>query len=235
MTKEETYNRSITEAMLGESIAVDPREMKVLTYAKPHDVCDGIEIHLGNQAGGYPFELNGVHFDVEVPVKEDGRPMPFALQGQEWKSVEYLYLCGEWSWEGDDAVSIQTDVCTATSGYAAHRFKKSKHAKQVRQDYNDFRLDWMFWCVWQKCKGSKAYAEHLLSMPDDRVIIEVVKRDKVWAAWPDEEDGIYRGNNAMGKILTICRRCLIDGTEPKIDTDKLNKAGIWILGTKLHF
>lgn len=209
---ETLYNASITVDDITNQSTIDPHELKVLTYSKPHDECDGIAIHLGNQAGGFPF----------------------TCLGREWKGVEFLYLCGEWSWQGDDATSIQEDVLTATSGYAAHRYKKSKYTKLVRPDYHTFRHQWMLWCVWQKCLGSEDFRTHLLSMPDDRVIIEVVKRDPIWASYPDE-NGIYQGANGMGKILTICRRCLKEGTSPAIDTDLLNSKDIYILGNKVQF
>ena len=69
---------------------------------------------------------------------------------------------------------------------------------------------------------------------DDVVIVEVEEKDPVWAVWPDES-GILRGGNAMGKILTICRRHLINGTAPNIDTALLNASGIHILGSRVQF
>ena len=206
------YNSSITAEDIVKESAIDSTTMKVLTYSHPHDICDGIELHLGNQAMGYPF----------------------TCLGHNWKAVEYLYLCGEWSWEGEDAMAIQEDVLTAKSGYAASAYKRSKFKKRRRADYETFRDQWMLWCVWQKCLGNEAYRKHLLSLPDDRVIIEVIKRDKVWAAWPDD-NGIYHGANGMGKILTICRRCLKEGTSPDINTAFLNSKGIYILGERVQF
>lgn len=206
------YNNSITAEDIAKESAIDSTTMKVLTYSHPHDICDGIDLHLGNQAMGYPF----------------------TSLGHNWKAVEYLYLCGEWSWEGEDAMAIQEDVLTAKSGYAAAAYKRSKFKKRRRADYETFRDQWMLWCVWQKCLGNEAYRNHLLSLPDDRIIIEVIKRDKVWAAWPDD-NGIYHGANGMGKILTICRRCLKEGTSPGINTILLNSKGIYILGERVQF
>ena len=212
MSAEARYNAQLTIDDLTKEVALDSKHFRLLTYSKPHDECDGIEIHLGNQAGGFPF----------------------TCLDHEWKAVEFLYLCGEWSWQEEDAVAIQRDVLTAKSGYAARRFKKSKYAKRVRPDYATFRHQWMLWCVWQKCLGNEKFRNHLLSMPDDRIIVEVVKRDKVWAAWPDA-DGIFRGANGMGKILTHCRRALKEGTAPNIDTELLNERGIYILGQRVQF
>ena len=212
ISPEEQYNNSITVEDITKDSAIDSSEQKVLTYSHPHDTCDGIEIHLGNQAMGYPF----------------------TCLGHNWKAIEYLYLCGEWSWEGEDAKAIQEDVLTARSGYAAAAYKRTKYRKRRRADYETFRDQWMLWCVWQKCLGNEDYRKHLLSMPDDRVIIEAIKRDKVWAAWPDD-NGIYHGANGMGKIITICRRCLKEGASPAIDTALLNSKDIYILGEKVQF
>lgn len=206
------YNLSITEDTLSRQEALDPAALQIIRYSKPHDKCDNRELHLGNMAGGFPHE---------------------AL-GHTWKSTEHLYLLGEWSLGTPEHLAIQQDVLTARSGYAAKRYKKSKHKRHIRPDFTTFRLDWMLWCIWQKCIGSEAFRQHLLSMPEDAVIVECVKGDPIWAAWPDEQD-VLRGGNAVGKCLTICRRCLSEGTTPRINADLLNRAQIHILGQLVTF
>ena len=47
--------------------------------------------------------------------------------------------------------------------------------------------------------------------------------------------GTFRGRNVMGKILTICRKCLADGTEPGIDYELLRSKHIFLLGKELTF
>lgn len=47
--------------------------------------------------------------------------------------------------------------------------------------------------------------------------------------------GTYIGNNTMGKILMIVKRCLHDGTQPDIDYDLLNRKNIHLLGQRLSF
>ena len=47
--------------------------------------------------------------------------------------------------------------------------------------------------------------------------------------------GTFRGCNVMGKILTICRKCLQDGTEPIIDYKLLKSKHIHLLGKELTF
>ena len=47
--------------------------------------------------------------------------------------------------------------------------------------------------------------------------------------------GIYKGKNIMGKILTICRECLLFNDVPPIDYELLKSKHIHILGKELIF
>lgn len=47
--------------------------------------------------------------------------------------------------------------------------------------------------------------------------------------------GTYIGNNVMGKILTIVKQCLHDGTQPDIDYELLNSKNIYFLGNLIRF
>lgn len=211
--KAKDYNATITIETLTRDEALDPQEVNLLTYSGPKDTCQGIPVgKLGNMAGGFHFNL----FDVN------------------WYGTEYLYLCGEWSEEGEQSIEVQNYIRKMASGVYAKRCSKSKYKNQIRLDFHSFRHQWMLWCVWQKCQLNPDFAELLKSIPEDAVIVEKVKNDPVWAIYPDEK-GILRGANGMGKVLTICKRCLKEGMQPEIDTDRLNKAGIYILGKRIQF
>lgn len=230
MNKVQEYNESISEAVLGRQECLDPKELKLLTYGKPGDTCQiGGQIfpsgRLGNMSGGFRFTL----FDML------------------WYSSEHLYLCGEWSLDTDRCIEAQKYVRKMKSGTWAWRYSKVKYKKDIRPDFPSFRLQWMLWCVWQKCKLNEAriinqkshpeqkFANLLTSVPDDVVIVEVVKKnDPVWATNSDK-NGTLHGGNAMGKILTICRRHLLAGTTPNINTDLLNASNIHILGQRIQF
>ena len=47
--------------------------------------------------------------------------------------------------------------------------------------------------------------------------------------------GVYVGQNIMGKILTIIKDCLHNGTQPPIDYALLNSKKIYLLGYLLTF
>lgn len=47
--------------------------------------------------------------------------------------------------------------------------------------------------------------------------------------------GVFVGENNLGKILMICRECLVQGTEPPIDYALLDSKNIHLLGKRLTF
>lgn len=237
-------------ASLGREERLVASELPVWCFKKVTDIVEGIELRLSNMAGGYPFEFAGVN----------------------WASSEQLYLCGEFT---DEA--IQQEFLSVTSGYAAKRFIKAKYKQQVREDFPTFRLQWMLYVVWQKCLGSEAFRDKLLSIPKGVILVEETTLDNggtatVWGcknpqliAYRKEltdrikrwsvanltkkaldlkinietnkvrNIGEFIGQNNIGKILMICRRCLLEGTEPPIDRTLLNSANITILGNHLTF
>lgn len=235
---------------LGREERLVASELPVWCFKKVTDIVEGIEMRLSNMAGGYPFEFAGVN----------------------WASSEQLYLCGEFA---DEA--IQHELRSQTSGYAAKRFIKSKYKAHVREDFPTFRLQWMLYVVWQKCIGSEAFRDKLLSIPEGVILVEETTRDtggtaQIWGCknpeliaerrrlaqrikrWSEanltkkainlkinietnkiRNIGEFVGQNNMGKILMICRRCLIEGIEPPIDRNLLNAANINILGKVITF
>lgn len=229
MSRELEYNAGITEEVLGRKERLNPEELALLTYGRPGDTCQiGDKVFpagwLGNMSGGFRF----------------------TLLDKNWYASEFFYLCGEWSDNTDKCIEAQNFVLKMKSGCWAKRYSKAKYKKDIRPDFATFRLQWMLWCVWQKCRLNKErrknqkhypeerFAELLMSVPDNVVIAEVVPGDPVWAVYPDES-GMLFGGNAMGKILTICRRHLINGTVPTIDTGLLNASNIHILGHRIRF
>lgn len=247
-----THYSNQTSLILGQTEVYHCETQRIWAWHKVSDVVEGVELRLSNMAGGFPFEA----------------------AGRTWATSEQFYLAGEFT---DPA--IQEELLSAKSGYAAKRFIKAKHKKAVREDFPDFRLQWMLWCVWQKCIGNSAFHQLLTSIPDDVILVEDTTTDnggtaEIWGcsnpaqreakavarevytalfegrfkSKKEEEAhisklviedtrhiGEFRGQNNIGKILMICRRCLIEGTEPTIDYTLLNSARITLFGEVLTF
>ena len=243
---------------LGRVEKYDATQVHCCSFAKASDIADGIKVRFSNMAGGYPFSFLGIT----------------------WKDSETLYLCGEFSDASDKHLSVQKEMQRQTSGFAAKRFVKKRNKANIRQDFADFRIQWMLYVVWQKCMGNADFANLLLKLPHDAIIIEdttkqhgdtkevwgctnqalsakraEVKKETVRQAKESNPKiskaalkrivnsetckvngiGTFVGQNNLGKILMICRDCLIQGLEPPIDYNFLETKDIHILGKRISF
>ena len=81
-----------------------------------------------------------------------------------------------------DVVKETECLLSYTSGFGAKRFGKSHFKNFIRPDFADFRLQWMLYCVWQKCKGNEDFRELLLQIPQEVVLVEKAMNqfDEVW-------------------------------------------------------
>ena len=246
------------EINLGRVEHINASHFNCLSFSKASDIVNGINVRLTNMAGGYPFSFGGVT----------------------WHDSETLYLCGEFSDSSEKHLLVQEDMQRQTSGFAAKRFIKKRNSNLIRQDFADFRIQWMLYVIWQKCKGNADFANLLLQLPHDAIIIEDTTKQQgdtreVWGCTNTELAirraevkkkvtrqaktnnpkiskaalkrivnsetckingiGTFVGQNNLGKILMICRDCLIQGVEPTIDYNLLETKNIYILGKRISF
>lgn len=154
-----TFGKEVDE--VEEAIILDHEEVYNPTYQNVwpfkhvDDIVEGVKLDLCNMTSCYPFEVAGVR----------------------WRSSEELYLAGEFSNDSAEHLTIQEELRAAKSPYAAKRFVKGKHRKEVQEDFSEFRTQWMLWCVWQKCKGNLNFRMKLLSIPDDVILVEETTTD----------------------------------------------------------
>lgn len=109
-----TFGKEVDE--VEEAIILDHEEVYNPTYQNVwpfkhvDDIVEGIKLDLCNMTSCYPFEVDGV----------------------KWRSSEELYLAGEFSNDTAVHLNIQEELRAAKSPYAAKRFVKGKHRKEVR-------------------------------------------------------------------------------------------------------
>lgn len=143
-------NQSLfNDIMLGRTEMYDASKLSCWPFCRATDVRDGIPLSLGNLCKGYPFALNGHIF----------------------LTSEAAYLCGEFS-DSSSKQSIQYSLMEEPNAFLAKKVIKRKNLKYVRQDWEEIRLQWMLYVVWQKCIGNSNFRNLLLSIPNDVVIIE---------------------------------------------------------------
>ena len=185
------------EIILGRVEHINASHFNCLSFAKASDMANGINVRLSNMAGGYPFSFGGVT----------------------WHDSETLYLCGEFSDSSEKHLLVQEDMQRQTSGFAAKRFIKKRNSNLIRQDFADFRIQWMLYVIWQKCKGNADFANLLLQLPHDAIIIEDTTKQhgdtrEVWGC-TNTELAIRRAE--LKKKIT---------RQAKTDNPKISKAAL---------
>lgn len=196
--------------VLGREESYDTTKMNCWGFCKGTDVRDGISLKFGNMLTDFPFKVNGVTF----------------------KCSEMLYLCGQFSDGSDTSNSTQKLICECNNGFAAKKSVRNKHFDKVRKDFDEFRIQWMFWVVWQKVIGNENFKNLLLSIPSDAVIIEdsswqTGKTATVWGCKNMELRRVRR--NVKLEIENISGHMKKKDVERLVcvETNKVNKVGVF--------
>ena len=231
----------------------DASKLNCYAFSKGGDVRDGRSLAVGNMVGGFPFTMEGVHFN----------------------NSECAYIAGLFSDGSPVCLEIQRQLADCSNGLLAKRAIRRPNLSKMREDYPTFNIAWMLYVVWCKCVGNEDFRRLLLALPEDAVIIEDVstrpgttasiwgcrnallceqiknrKKDlksqklskaeidrrldeKRLGAWSRE--GVFVGQNIMGKVLMVCRNALRAGTPPAIDLALLRGARINFFGRILPF
>lgn len=128
----------------------DTTQVDCWAFKTSKDTKGGITLDLGNQCSGYPFTMNGHTFHTS----------------------ESAYLCGQFSDNTAQCQEIQQRLHRETNGYTAKKYIKNAHKELIRDDWDSFRAEWMMYVIWSKCKDNRAFAEKLMQIPREAVIIE---------------------------------------------------------------
>lgn len=171
-----------TSIILDREEVYNPSIQNVWCFKHVDDIVEGVKLDLCNMTSCYPFEVDGV----------------------KWRSSEQLYLAGEFSNDTAEHHSIQEELRAAKSPYASKRFVKGKHRKQVREDFTEFRTQWMLWCVWQKCKGNIDFRKKLLSVPNDVILVEETTTDTGGSGhiWGCSNHELVEARKAIARSIT---------------------------------
>lgn len=130
--------------------AYDAASLNCLAFRHGYDVKDGFPMAFGNMVSGYGYDLQGVHFH----------------------NSECAYIAGAFSDGSDSHLAIQRELVDCTNGFAAKKSIRRPYEDEKRADWEEFNVEWMLYCVWQKSKGNSDFQQLLLSMPVDAVVIE---------------------------------------------------------------
>lgn len=146
----------------------------LIPFMRSTDIIDGLKISLGNMCSGFSFKLIGT--DIS------------------FYNSEAAYIAGLFSNDIEMHRNIQQQLLVCQNGFNAKKEIRKTNEMYIRSDFNDFNIMWMFYVVWSKCKTNSDFADLLISMPDDAVIIEnsYVQNSPSAKIWGCKNDELYK-------------------------------------------
>ena len=247
-----TTSSSVPElfAALGREERIVASEQPVWCFKKVTGIVEGIEMRLSNMAGGYPFEFIGINWlsseqlylcgeftDVAIQYELISQTSGYAakrfIKAKYKTQVREDFPTFRLQW----MLFVVWQKCLGNADFRAKLLSIPEGVILVEETTLDTGGTAQIW----GCKNPELIAErrklaqrikrwsgaYLTKKAIDlKINIETNKIRNI---------GEFVGQNNMGKILMICRRCLIDGIEPPFDRALLNSANITILGNHLTF
>lgn len=226
---------------------------KYLCYAfrRKGDLHKTEQMPLGNMNGGFPFKINGIKFHTsesayicglfsdntekhqmiqKLLVEETNgyaakKKIRGAYKGEGRKDWESFNI--EWMlyvvWQKVQGNKEFRDILMGIPEGATIIENSTFHKKSVPDTA-------AFWgCRNQSMKDFHTIVGKYVSAMNPESDTE---EDRMVAAYMNDfcNHGIFEGNNEMGKVLMIVKKCLHDGTEPQIDYELLKSKNIYLMG-----
>ncbi len=138
------------DIVLDREEAYDPQVLDCWAFSKRGVVKQGVELLLGNMLNGFPI----------------------VIESRTYPCSEFLYLCGQFSHNTPEHAKVREDLLSVGGGFGAKKMIKARNKHLIREDFNQFRTQWMLWVVWQKTVQNISFQELLLKIPGSGVIIE---------------------------------------------------------------
>jgi hypothetical protein len=195
----------------------DTNKQECWSFNSKTDVRDGVSLQLGNMANGYGVKILGVQFpNSEIPYQ--------------------LAIFTE------DAIKVQQKIINPDEGWLYNGLKMKRKFIYSQEHWKDRRdtefengkelwcFEWMKWIVWEKVKQNQGFADILLSIPRNAIIIEQAqkkptKKPSMWGAWNQdllmERKIVIRAaeiENGLGKTSKVV----------KDEIYKVNNVGEWV-------
>lgn len=134
----------------------DATKYNCWSFRRSEDEREDIQMDLGNMCTSYPFFIlnNAFH------------------------NSESAYICGMFSNNTKEHLLIQHELQHEQNGYRVKKVIRRKHENQKRNDWEEFKIQWMLYVIWQKCKSNEEFRKLLLSIPQEAIIIENSTRQR---------------------------------------------------------
>lgn len=236
-------------ASLGREERIVASQYPVWCFRKVTDVVEGIEMRLSNMAGGYPFEFAGVNWPSSEQLylageficptiqrkllsQRSGYAAKRFIKAQYKTQVREDFPIFRLQW----MLFVVWQKCIASEAFKNKLLSIPDEVVLVEETTRDTCGTSQIWgcenreLITHRKQLAERIKRNSINLTkkalDLRINIETNKVRNI---------GVFEGQNNLGKILMICRRCLLDGTIPPIDRDLLNRSDIVIIGNHLTF
>lgn len=237
-------------ASLGREERLVASELPVWCFKKVTDIVEGIETRLSNMAGGYPFEFAGVNWASSEQLYLCGEFADEAIQ-RELLSVASGYAAKRFikakykkqvredfpTFRLQWMLFVVWQKCLGNADFRAKLLSIPEGVTLVEETTLDTGGTAQIW----GCKNPqlivyrKELADRITRWSGANLTKKALDLKINIETNAVRNIGTFVGQNNIGKILMICRRCLLEGIEPPIDRALLNSAKIIILGNRLTF
>lgn len=200
-TKQDLYKQEKEE--------YDAAKHYCVAFRRNTDLWKGMRVPFGNMNGGFSYKMHGVEFP----------------------SSEHAYIFGIFSDNIPQHIALQKALLDEPSGYNAKRGIRNKNKEWVRKDWNEFNIEWMLHCVWNKVNNNAEFRQLLMSIPQGATIIEDSSFQKVskpfdgpsfWGARNPEKRAFGKLARKYAKSLELKSQKATDEVEDKLLWDYCN-------------
>jgi len=160
-----------------------------------------------NMAGGYPIKVNG----------------------HEWRTSEALYQALRFP----DNPEVQELIRAEKSPMAAKMKSKPFRRELSRPDWDDVRIDLMYWSLQVKLFCNFEQFSSLLLKSSNADIVENSSKDRFWGAVP-VNDFYFQGQNVLGVLLSKLRIDWVVGQDSAHEVEPPRIHNCLILGESIQ-
>ena len=101
---------------------------------------------------------------------------------------------------------LQNQILSNKSPMGAKMVSKKYRKEYTRSDFENVRVDIMYWCLRVKLACNPLNFGSLLESTGDKVIVEISRNDSFWGAqFSKDTSGVLVGQNILGKLLMELR------------------------------
>ncbi len=237
-TKKETYDATV---------------IKTWSFRKSEDERDEQPNNLGNMCAGYPFLLDGEDFlNSEAAyicgMFSDNTPEHIAIQRElqnepvGYNTKKVIRRAHEkekrLDWESYNVQWMLYVVWSKCQNKAFADVLNRIPMKTIIIENSTHQSGEtaLFWgATNQELEDARAIIESEVEILNPYVTAKSIERKKMEERNRINDIGEWVGTNCMGKILTVCKWCLDNGTSPGIDYELLRSKHIHLFGKPLMF